>query len=240
MKKSPISLENPLERQVDISIPSEREAADLDLEIVQLLLAAKGIIVKPLLDKQICNEFYRRFTFQFANKQSIDDLLANESILIYNQIPIKMKRTRRRRDTKLFALKFLTNQTIDQIRLNLYVETLIGKVISNIFDMTPDESQERIYLIRSEQSIDFDHLYKVYSAKNTLQGHGVIITEVYETETLEISFANGPSQRLMTLPRLRQIIGDQRWEKEVFACLSIRQQRNAEIELMNAESLLID
>lgn len=233
-------LENPIDQQVDVSIPSEHEATDLDSEIVQLLLATKGVIAKPLLDKQISNEFYRRFTLQFPSRQSIDDFLANESMLIYNEICIKMKRTQRRRDSKLFALKFFTDQIIDQMRLNLYVETLIGKVISNIFDMTPEGDENRIYLIRSEQSIDFDHLYEVYSAKNTLQGHRVIITEIYETETLEISFANGPSQRMMSLPRLRQIIGPQRWEKEVFACLAIREHRNAEIELMNAESELID
>jgi hypothetical protein len=153
LKKSPILSENITDRQLDISIPSERDTTDVDLEIVQLLLATKDIIIERILDKQISNEFYRRFTIQFSNKQIIDHILANEPIIIYNNIPIKMKRTQRQRDTKIFALKFSTNQKIDSIRLNLYVETLVGKVQSNIFDMTPDRNDEQIYLIRCEQSI---------------------------------------------------------------------------------------
>ncbi|CAF4429478.1 unnamed protein product, partial [Adineta steineri] len=88
-----------------------------------------------------------------------------------------MKRTVRQKDSKIFALKFNVNKKIDDIRLNLYIETLIGKINSNVFDMTPDGNNEQIYLIRCEQSIDFDHLYKVHSAKNTLQGYTVTITE---------------------------------------------------------------
>jgi hypothetical protein len=138
---------------LDISIPSERDAADVDLEIVQLLLATKDIIIERILDKHISNEFYRRFTIQFPSKQITDHILSTEPIIVYNNIPIKMKRTQRQRDTKIFALKFSTNQKIDNIRLNLYVETLVGKIHSNIFDMTPDSNNEQIYLIRCEQSI---------------------------------------------------------------------------------------
>jgi hypothetical protein len=153
LKKSPIPSENITDRQLDISIPSERDAADVDLEIVQLLLATKDIIIERILDKHISNEFYRRFTIQFPSKQIIDHILSTEPIIVYNNIPIKMKRTQRQRDTKIFALKFSTNQKIDNIRLNLYVETLVGKIHSNIFDMTPDNNNEQIYLIRCEQSI---------------------------------------------------------------------------------------
>jgi hypothetical protein len=39
----------------------------------------------------------------------------------------------------------------------------------------------------------------------------------------------------MTLPRLRQLFGDNRWKEDVFACVSIRDQNSADIELMNAE-----
>ena len=138
---------------MDISIPSERDATDVDLEIVQLLLATKDIIIERILEKQLSNEFYRRFTIQFPNKQIIDHLLSTEPIIVYNNIPIKMKRTQRQRDTKIFALKFPTNQKIDKTRLNLYVETLVGKMHPSIFDMTPDRNDEQIYLIRCEQSI---------------------------------------------------------------------------------------
>jgi len=64
-----------------------------------------------------------------------------------------MKRTVRQKDTRICALKFNTDQKIDSIRLNLYVETLVGKINSNIFDMTPDGNDEQIYLIRCEQPI---------------------------------------------------------------------------------------
>ncbi len=141
------------DRQLDISIPSQRDAPEVDLEIVQLLLATKDIIVERILDKQISNEFYRRFTLQLKEKQIIDQLLQNESIIMYSNIPIKMKRTSKQKDTKIFALKFPTDQKIDQIRLNLYIETLVGKINSNILDMTPDGNDEQIYLIRCEKSI---------------------------------------------------------------------------------------
>lgn len=85
-------------------------------------------------------------------------------------------------------------------------------------------------------SLDFDHLYKMYSAKNTLQEHRVVIAEVYEAETLAVTF----TQRQMTVAKLRQLFGERRWQEEVFACLSFRDQQSAEIELMNAESSLID
>jgi hypothetical protein len=64
----------------------------------------------------------------------------------------------------------------------------------------------------------------------------VIITEIYETESLEVSFAPGSSNPSMTVPRLRQLLGETRWRADVFACLSIRDRKSADIELMNADS----
>jgi hypothetical protein len=87
--------------------------------------------------------------------------------------------------------------------------------------------------------LDFDHLYKVHSAKSTLQGYRVIITEIYETETLEISFVHKSLHSPMSIPRLRQLFGETRWQQDVFACLSIRDENSADIELMNAESMFI-
>ncbi|CAF5137413.1 unnamed protein product, partial [Rotaria sp. Silwood1] len=101
--------------------------------------------------------------------------------------------------------------------------------------MTIDSNDEQIYLIRCEQPIDFEHLYKAYSAKNTLQGYRITIIEVYEAEALEVSFVNGSYHQSMTVSRLRQLIGEQRWKQDVFACLYIRNQTSADIELMNAE-----
>ncbi|CAF4390964.1 unnamed protein product, partial [Adineta steineri] len=107
LKKSPIIIiDNVTERQLDISIPSERDAPDVDLEIVQLVLATKDIIVERTLEKQISNDFYRRFTLQFKDKQVVDKVLQTEPIIVYNNVPIKMKRTVRQKDSKIFALKF--------------------------------------------------------------------------------------------------------------------------------------
>ncbi|CAF4736765.1 unnamed protein product [Rotaria sp. Silwood1] len=233
--QSSTSIDKIIERQLDISIPSEQAAPDVDLEIIELILATKNIIIERTLKNQISNEFYRRYTLQFQNKQVIDNIIQNEPIIMYNNIPIKMKRTERQRDKRIFALKFNTDKKIDSIRLNLYIETLIGKVHPNIFDMTIDSNDEQIYLIRCEQPIDFEHLYKAYSAKNTLQGYRITIIEVYEAEALEVSFVNGSYHQSMTVSRLRQLIGEQRWQQDVFACLYIRNQTSADIELMNAE-----
>jgi hypothetical protein len=186
----------------------------------------------------------------------VDKILQNEPIITYNNVPIKMKRTLRQKDTRIFALKFATDKKIDSIRLNLYVETLIGKTNSNIFDMTPDGNDEQIYLIRCEQSIglyfiywintlkkyiyilDFDHLYKVHAAKNTLQGYRITIIEVYEAETLEVAFVHGSLRQSMSIQRLRQLFGDSRWQQDVFACICIRDQNSADIELMNAGGII--
>jgi hypothetical protein len=54
---------------LDISIPSAKDAPEVDLEIVELLLATKNIIIERTLETQISNEFYRRYTLQFKNKQ---------------------------------------------------------------------------------------------------------------------------------------------------------------------------
>ncbi|CAF5127480.1 unnamed protein product [Rotaria sp. Silwood1] len=151
--QSSTSIDKIIERQLDISIPSEQAAPDVDLEIIELILATKNIIIERTLKNQISNEFYRRYTLQFQNKQAIDNIIQNEPIIMYNNIPIKMKRTERQRDKRIFALKFNTDKKIDSIRLNLYIETLIGKVHPNIFDMTIDSNDEQIYLIRCEQPI---------------------------------------------------------------------------------------
>ncbi|CAF4612237.1 unnamed protein product, partial [Rotaria sp. Silwood2] len=165
----------------------------------------------------------------------IDNILQNEPIIMYNNIPLKMKRTERQKDKKIFALKFNTDKKIDSIRLNLYIETLVGKVHPNVYDMTNDGSDEQIHLIRCEQPIDFEHLHKAHATKNTLQGYRITIMEVYESEALEVSLIKGSFHQSLTVSRLRKLIGEQRWQHDVFACLCIRNQTSAEIELMNAE-----
>jgi len=82
-------------------------------------------------------------------------------------------------------------------------------------------------------------LYKAHSAKNTLQGYRVTITEVYEAETIEVSFIHGSLRQPMSIQRLRQLFGETRWQQDVFACICIRDQNNADIELMNAEGMFL-
>ncbi len=118
--------------------------------------------------------------------------------------------------------------------MNKYILFDVNNQLVSNFDYFMINFERIIY------ALDFDHLYKVHSAKNTLQGHRIMITEVYETETLAISFIEGSPHPPMTIPRLRQLFGEKRWLQDVFACLSIRHQNSAEIELMNAESLLIN
>ena len=89
----------------------------------------------------------------------------NEPIIIYNNIPIKLKRAVRKRDAKIFVLKFNTDKKIDRIRLELYVETLVGKIHSSIIDMSSDGDSEQIYLIRCEEPIglylDYRNKFKI-------------------------------------------------------------------------------
>ncbi|CAF0856222.1 unnamed protein product [Adineta ricciae] len=238
-KKSPIQStilkENVAERQLDICIPSEKDAPDVDLEIVQLVLATKDIIVEPQLDKQVSNDFYRRYTLQFKSKQIVDHLLQTEPVIIYNNVPIKMKRTTRQRDARLFAFKFDTDKKIDSMRLNLYVETLVGKQNGDIIDMTSNGSEQQIYLVRCKEPIDFNHLYRIYSTKNTLQGFRVIITEIYAAETLEVSFIPNTLHKPMSIEYLRKLFGETRWQQDVFACTAIHDEYSADIELMNED-----
>jgi hypothetical protein len=73
MKNSPvqstITMDNVTERQLDVSIPSEKQAPDVDLEIVQLVLATKDIHAQLMLDVHVSNDWYRRYTLQFKDKQ---------------------------------------------------------------------------------------------------------------------------------------------------------------------------
>ena len=61
--------------------------------------------------------------------------------------------------------------------------------------------------------------------------------ETYEPETLEVTSLNTSSRQLMTVSRLRELFGEHRWHKDVFACLCNRQSNSADIELMNSEGL---
>ena len=85
--------------------------------------------------------------------------------------------------------------------------------------------------------VDFDQLYTRHSSKTTLQDCRVTVNEVYETETVEVSFLHDSPFKSMTLPKLHQLFGEYCWHKDVFACLDIHNQKTAEIELMNAESV---
>jgi hypothetical protein len=87
--------------------------------------------------------------------------------------------------------------------------------------------------------IDFIHLYKIYSGKDNLQGHHITINEVYEAETVEVSLTQNSLHPSMIMQRLRQLFGETRWQQDVFACVCIRDQNRADIELMNAESMFI-
>ena len=89
----------------------------------------------------------------FIFSSVVENVLQNEPIMKYNNIPIKMKRVMRQRDAKIFVLKFDTDKKIDAIRLDLYIEMLIGKVNRNKIDMTTDGSNEQTYLIQCEQAI---------------------------------------------------------------------------------------
>ncbi|CAF2078344.1 unnamed protein product [Rotaria magnacalcarata] len=235
LNKPSVLTDNVIEGQLDISIPSQQDANDIDLEIVELILAGKDIIIEQILSNQTSNEFYRRYTIQLKTKQIIDNILQNEPIIMYNNIPMKMKRTMRQKDKCIFALKFDTDQKIDNTRLNLYVKMLVGKVHSNVFDMTNDDSDEQLHLIRCDEPIDFEHLHQTHKAKNILQGYHVTVIEVYEAEALAVSFVNRSLHQSMTLSRLRQWIGEHRWQQDVFACLCIQNGTNAEIELMSPE-----
>lgn len=82
-------------------------------------------------------------------------------------------------------------------------------------------------------------MYKIHKGKNTLQGYQVTVTEVYEAETLQLSFVPNTIRQPMTSSRLRQLIGERRWQQDLFACLGIQNQVSAEIELMNPEGDLL-
>jgi hypothetical protein len=86
--------------------------------------------------------------------------------------------------------------------------------------------------------LDFDHVYKIHSGKSTLQNCRVTITEIYEAQTLEVSFVQGSSHLPMNPQRLRQLFGEACWERDVFACTQIHDKDSADIELMNAEGIV--
>jgi hypothetical protein len=71
----------------------------------------------------------------------------------HNNIPIKLKRKTRFKDSKQFAINIHSTTKIDESRLKLYVDILLGTKNGTIHDMTSLDSDKQIYLISSESLI---------------------------------------------------------------------------------------
>ncbi|CAF0999724.1 unnamed protein product [Didymodactylos carnosus] len=180
--------------QLDVIIPSKEEALELDDEIVELLLSTKGGNITKITP--VNNQHGRRFIVQFAQTESVDNLVT-QSVLTFDDVKIKMKRTIKQIDKQRFILKILGDTKIDQRKIDLYVETLIGNNPYSIDDVTVNNKIEQIHLIKCEQDIDLIKLFESYANKSKLQNKEVKLVQIYETDMLDISFERLEEQQML-------------------------------------------
>ncbi|CAF0841077.1 unnamed protein product [Didymodactylos carnosus] len=223
-------------RQIDVIIPSEKFAPNMDFEMVELILdnKCKGNGSVKQIVNETADENYRRYTIEFDNRQSVDQLLTHP-VITYANVELKIKRTLRQIDKQSFTLKILTDTKLDPSRVELYVEALVGKptIVTDMTNSSNNENfNEQILLIKCEQQIDFEKVHKVYSLKNKLQNKVIRIGEVYEADTIEVGFVN---EQQITLDLLKLVFGSL-WS-DVFCFTITNNGINVDIELINFDCL---
>ena len=90
---SAMPAENAADKQLDISLPPTSDAPDVDLEVVQLLLERKGITIVRVVNDQISNDFYRRFTLELFSRQGKNGSVCASHVTFFSQtsiLPLKM------------------------------------------------------------------------------------------------------------------------------------------------------
>ena len=170
--------------------------------------------------------------------------------MTHGQFNIKMKRTVRRRDDRTIGLTIRTAEKLDPDRVDLYIETLLGKAQRTKTDMNADGDKEQTYLIQCKQPIsslpdrvygkrrhlfsrsDFVRLHQAYANRSELQGRRVILKEVYESEAVQMSVEQSEP---LTIERLRRLLSVRRWQRDVFACVAIFNRTTAEVELFTSD-----
>lgn len=64
-----------IDRQIDVSLPPAPAAREVDQEMVELLLSARGISVERVVSMNMSNPFNQIFTLQVENVQGTEKLL---------------------------------------------------------------------------------------------------------------------------------------------------------------------
>lgn len=83
----------------------------------------------------------------------VDKILKTEAIMEYNNVPIKLKQKTRSKNPKQFTINIHSKANTSESRLKLYVDILLQTANWTICDMTSSDSDEHIYLIKSESLI---------------------------------------------------------------------------------------
>ncbi|CAF1007757.1 unnamed protein product [Didymodactylos carnosus] len=178
-----------------IIIPSKEEAPQIDDEMVELLLSKKGWNITKMTP--VHNQHGRRFIIQFAQTESVDKLITQSVLTFHDAAKMKMKRTIKQIDKQCFVLKILGDTKIDQRKINLYTEILIGISEYSIDDITVNHKVEQIYLIKCEQDIDLIKLFENYAKKSQLQNKEVQLVQIYEIDMLDILFEKLEGQQML-------------------------------------------
>ncbi|CAF3089011.1 unnamed protein product [Rotaria sp. Silwood2] len=238
-----------INKQIDISYPSRNLAQQIDMEIIEMKLKVKNIIIEKKFQESE-NEYFRRRIIQLEQINGIEfyfifliilkyfyfldiEKLLSSPILTFENIDIKFKRTKQIINRTSFLLKILINNQQDKItegRIKLYISLLVGNSISyTIIDLST--MNEQICLIQCNNDLDFDKVRQQYQSKPQLQGKDLSLIQIYECDTVSICFID--EHKIMKYDDIENIIQSVR--KNIFT-FQLVNEYCAEVEFINANA----
>ncbi|CAF3645504.1 unnamed protein product [Rotaria sordida] len=220
-----------INKQIDISYPSKNLTQQIDMEIIEMTLEVKNIIIEKKFQESE-NEYFRRGKIQLEQINDVEKLLASPILPIEN-IDIKFKRTKQIIDRTSFLLKILINNQQDKIaesRIKLYIALLVGNHISyTVIDLST--MNEQICLIQCNHNLDFDKIRQQHESKPQLQGKNISLIQIYECDTVSICYID--EHKIMKYDDIRNIIQSVR--KNVFT-FQLVNQYYVEVEFINVDA----
>ncbi|CAF0879399.1 unnamed protein product [Adineta ricciae] len=187
------SMTDETDRQIDISFPSSSYAPHIDMEIIEMSLSVENFRMEKKLNESE-NEYFRRVTIQLDEASDVDKLLKRQ-ISTFSERDIKFKRTKQFIDKAGFVLKTILINEQDKIaenRIRLYISLLVGNTVQfTLVDLST--TNEQVVLVQCNNNIEFKKLYEQYRAKPQLKGQELSLVQIYECDTVSISFLDKKS-----------------------------------------------
>ncbi|CAF3890016.1 unnamed protein product [Rotaria sp. Silwood2] len=215
--------------QIDICFSSTSIARRITIEEIVEFLKLQGLTVQNVLNSKE-NEHFHQCTLQFQEKNVVDNILAQPSIL-YQGIHLKFKRTNPLIDQKSFVLQSRIDSKrgpITKEKFSLYTDLLINHCPFKFTDLS--SAQQQILLIQCDNTIDFNQARRVQKSRRQLQGTDISLKQVYE---LDKAIVESIHNRL-SIEIIENII--ESFLHDVFT-FTVQSSQTVLIEFINADSL---